>query len=47
MRLSEVLDAGRELPLGDDIDGVDVVGALGAVHIALVHGIDADVAESS
>lgn len=30
--------------MGDDVDGVDMEDALDAVQIALMHGIDADVA---
>lgn len=41
---ADALHRGHQFRLGDDIDGVDVVDPLGPVLIALVHGIDADVA---
>src|ERR1700680_654877 len=41
---ADALHRGYQLPLGDDIHGVDMVEALDAVLIALVHGIDADIA---
>jgi hypothetical protein len=36
------LDRGDPLPLGDDVDRIDVIDALGAILIALVDAIDAD-----
>src|ERR1700730_2394389 len=39
---ADPLAAGDQLPLGDDVDGIDVVEPLDAVVIALMDGIDTD-----
>ena len=41
---ANALHTSHQFPLGDDVDGVDRVDALHPVLIALVHGIDADIA---
>jgi hypothetical protein len=41
--VADVLRAHHHLPLGDDIDRVDVVDPLDTVVIALVHAVYADV----
>lgn len=39
--LADPLDTDDDLPLGDLIDGVDVIETLDAIEIALVDGVDA------
>lgn len=41
--LADLLDAGDDLPLGDLIDGIDVIEALVTVPIALMDRVDAQV----
>ena len=41
---ADVFHRGHQFPLGDDIDGIDMVDPLHPILIALVHGIDADIA---
>src|SRR5271157_5001431 len=43
---AEVSGGAHDLPLRDLIDGVDVVDAFGSWSIALMHGIDAQIAGS-
>lgn len=41
---ANLLYRGHQFPLGDDVDGVDMVDTLHPILIALMHGIDADIA---
>lgn len=41
---ANLLYRGHQFPLGDDVDGVDMVDTLRPILIALMHCIDADIA---
>ena len=41
--LTDALHGGHEFPLGDDIDGIDMVDPLVTVPIALMNSVDSDV----
>lgn len=45
--LANALGAGDDLPLGDDVHRIDVIDALGAIEVALVNGVNADVARKA
>ena len=44
MGLGDSFAAARDLPLRDRVDGIDVVNALARGVVALVHGVDPQVA---
>src|SRR3546814_2129024 len=40
--LGDLLARGHDFPLGNAVHGVDVIDALGAILIALMHAVDSD-----